>query len=667
MAMAHLGSQVDGAAPEALAAPCVARLRLFGSLDYSGAEGASVPLSNRRGRAILAYAALQRDRKAPRSRLAGLLWSDRGEAQARASLRQCLVELRNALGEAPLEVSREMVCFRDDRVRVDAHELQRALDAQDPDATCRLLTEIGTDRLFDEPAVSDLHQDWLDQTREQLERRIAAGVHALLQSASDADWSLLRRLADAFLVRQPLDEAGVAAAMRADTAAGSAAAAVLRFAVLKAALQRELGVAPGDVVQEALAAAVLAREPSARTEEDGPPGFASGPPLVVVAAFPSALQTGFAHLLREEIVSGLSRFRDLTVVDDGRPEQEIRRERWLRREDAYLLTGGAHASAGGERLVCQLVRTHDFGLVWSDRGTPAPGGEASAQTVERVVARAVGAIAPSILVDLSPRLGAAPAGSYARYLLARNAAQAASTFAEARAAADALEAIIADEPALSLAYLPLARLYNTDFGFTRAGSSTSRERDRAFELTKAALALDRGHVHGYTVMGWCYLWRRRWDVARRHFDQAVELNPFHADRLMEVGFGQLFLGDLAGARARLERCLLLNPVPKDGFFMDLGLLEMLEGRHDLAEEHFDMVAAPTLFDVLYDAVNAVLAGRRSQAKSALARGRLEAIWPEATPCGVEAMAGWFADQHPFQCEATGAKLSEALGVALSGA
>lgn len=53
----------------------------------------------RKARALLAYLAAQGGRAVSRERLADLLWPYQGTDQARHSLRNCLLELRKALGE----------------------------------------------------------------------------------------------------------------------------------------------------------------------------------------------------------------------------------------------------------------------------------------------------------------------------------------------------------------------------------------------------------------------------------------------------------------------------------------------------------------------------------------------------------------------------------------
>jgi len=62
-------------------------------------EGQPIAIQGRRSRALLGYLLLAAQQGAGRERLAGLFWSDRTEAQARSSLRQCLLELRGALAE----------------------------------------------------------------------------------------------------------------------------------------------------------------------------------------------------------------------------------------------------------------------------------------------------------------------------------------------------------------------------------------------------------------------------------------------------------------------------------------------------------------------------------------------------------------------------------------
>ena len=69
-------------------------LRSKGLFAVRDAEGADLTPRRRKGCALLVYLAAHAGEDVSRERIAALLWSDRGEEQARGSLRQCLYELR---------------------------------------------------------------------------------------------------------------------------------------------------------------------------------------------------------------------------------------------------------------------------------------------------------------------------------------------------------------------------------------------------------------------------------------------------------------------------------------------------------------------------------------------------------------------------------------------
>src|SRR5262245_56929093 len=81
--------------------PAQLSLCLFGGFEARvGTAGPALPLLSRKTRALLAYLALPAGRAHSREALAGLLWADTGDSQARNNLRHALVELRRALARA---------------------------------------------------------------------------------------------------------------------------------------------------------------------------------------------------------------------------------------------------------------------------------------------------------------------------------------------------------------------------------------------------------------------------------------------------------------------------------------------------------------------------------------------------------------------------------------
>lgn len=97
------------------------QLNLFGAFLLADSNGVEIPLKSHKAKALLAYLALPPGRPRNREEVMALLWSDRGEAQARASLRQILTGLRKELGENGeqiLSIDRETVALEPSRITV---------------------------------------------------------------------------------------------------------------------------------------------------------------------------------------------------------------------------------------------------------------------------------------------------------------------------------------------------------------------------------------------------------------------------------------------------------------------------------------------------------------------------------------------------------------------
>jgi DNA-binding SARP family transcriptional activator len=88
-------------------------------------------------RALLAYLAVERDRPQRRESLAGLLWPDQADQDARRNLRQALFNLRQALGDSDeqhpvLHIDRNAVQFAPAAdLHVDVDDFTRMLERCD--------------------------------------------------------------------------------------------------------------------------------------------------------------------------------------------------------------------------------------------------------------------------------------------------------------------------------------------------------------------------------------------------------------------------------------------------------------------------------------------------------------------------------------------------------
>jgi DNA-binding SARP family transcriptional activator/TolB-like protein len=167
----------------------LATLRLLGAftVEVSAARPVAIAVRSRKARALLAYLAMRSDWRASREELATLLWGDNPDAQARHSLRQCLVSLRqdlHLLAPDMLEIGRETIELSPDALAVDAREITCALTS-DAAALARaadlwrgaFLTDLALDiEEFD--AWRGREQDRLAGVAAQIFERLAASADA---------------------------------------------------------------------------------------------------------------------------------------------------------------------------------------------------------------------------------------------------------------------------------------------------------------------------------------------------------------------------------------------------------------------------------------------------------------------------------------------------------
>jgi DNA-binding SARP family transcriptional activator/TolB-like protein len=213
-------------------------LRLLGGFQITTADGRDVTPPGKKLRALVACLALPPDRGWSRERLTELLWGDRDEEQARASLRQALAELRRLLGDASLLADRETVAFDPAAVSVDALEFtQRAARGEIERAA-----DLYRGDLLDGVTLPDSSfGDWLLVERTRL-HDLAVQVLARLVDSQCGEAAI--RTAQRLLHLDPLRESTHRALMQLYAASGQRSQALRQFQLCRDSLQQELGVKP---------------------------------------------------------------------------------------------------------------------------------------------------------------------------------------------------------------------------------------------------------------------------------------------------------------------------------------------------------------------------------------------------------------------------------------
>ncbi|GBQ25048.1 transcriptional activator domain [Acetobacter estunensis NRIC 0472] len=166
----------------------ILRLDLMSVMSVQMLDGTSLTPTGAKTRGLLAILALSDRRPVTRRALAGLLWSMRSEEQARASLRQeihRLTEALSPLGTDILDVQRHALSLKPVLTSVDA---ERYLNAT-PSNILRL-PETDTLLLSDLDGVDPALDEWLAHQRDRLRHHLISTLEQAQSTLSDPDQRL---------------------------------------------------------------------------------------------------------------------------------------------------------------------------------------------------------------------------------------------------------------------------------------------------------------------------------------------------------------------------------------------------------------------------------------------------------------------------------------------
>jgi DNA-binding SARP family transcriptional activator len=216
-------------------------LTLLGPPTVSLANGSPVtPPLGAKTLALLTYLVLE-GRPHTREELAGLLWGDSPEPEARASLRQALKRLRETLGGV-IEADRRLVELVQP-VLCDILDFRHAVE-REPD---RAVT-VDVPRFLQGFSIRHAPQfdEWAGATRGVLIRQYQQALGILARAAlAERRWKDAVKLADRWLDSDPLAEEPARLGIEARYLSGDRGAALAAFSAYRTTLFRETGCEPG--------------------------------------------------------------------------------------------------------------------------------------------------------------------------------------------------------------------------------------------------------------------------------------------------------------------------------------------------------------------------------------------------------------------------------------
>ena len=205
----------------------------------------------KKARALLAFLAAQNGEAVSRERLADLLWPYQGSEQGRHSLRNCLLELRKALGrEAASDLAADFTNCRIEDAIVDLDDFERLSRSRERGELQMAADLYRGDFLADFYITSEPFQEWLVAARDRALATICDVLERLIglqDAAGDSEAAIQsgRRL----VTLEPLSEAGQRALMRAYARGGRRGEALRQYKSCVNTLQRELSVTPDEETQ----------------------------------------------------------------------------------------------------------------------------------------------------------------------------------------------------------------------------------------------------------------------------------------------------------------------------------------------------------------------------------------------------------------------------------
>jgi DNA-binding SARP family transcriptional activator/TolB-like protein/cytochrome c-type biogenesis protein CcmH/NrfG len=220
-------------------------LGCLGSFRIYDQSGNQFQVRTRKARALLAALAIS-GRPMSRDSLAALLWSDRGEPQARASLRQSIFELQHCFGQEPVLVAtRDDLSVRNDILATDLDLLREAAAGKDWKQLLVQLRHSESGLLSDLDGLDEEFDSWLRAERSiEPAATLSCSIEAAEQCLESAGPRAALEIVAEVLRLDSVNEAAARLAMRIDWQLGDSAALHRHYSALRQALLDDYGVEP---------------------------------------------------------------------------------------------------------------------------------------------------------------------------------------------------------------------------------------------------------------------------------------------------------------------------------------------------------------------------------------------------------------------------------------
>jgi adenylate cyclase len=281
----------------------------------------------------------------------------------------------------------------------------------------------------------------------------------------------------------------------------------------------------------------------------------------------------FADGITEDIITGLTRFRSISVI--ARNSSFAFRKRSLTLAEigrqlgaSFVLEGSVRRARDRVRITAQLIEAATGLHLWAERYDRKLEDIFSVQeeVAQAIISTLVGRIHDAGL----RRALRKPTASLEAYdCLLRGMAHFRGYADDDNQKAYAMfQRAVQLDPHYALAHAYLA---NTHLAVHGNASAPSKVLDEAYAMAMHALELDPQESNGHRVLSNVWLYRREFEACERHYRMALALNPNEPDRMMGLGYMIVLRGRHEEGLALMQDALRLNPFQPTWYNSRLGV------------------------------------------------------------------------------------------------
>jgi len=608
------------------------RLSLLGGFSLVTSGGDHIPIANRKACGLLAYLVLNRGQAESRERLVGLFWSERGEAQARASLRQCLKQLRelfDEIGFCGFKTERQEVVLVADLVEVDLFEAEDHLARDSVLDVLTIAAGAPENILYGYETLDRSFAAWLHVIRRNWHDRLVDKLQSCLETAAPG---VAKLAADALINIDPTHEEAHRHLIGYHADSGNTPAALKQYNALWEFLDREFDMEPDEKTQALIAdikigsyetkretRSLIAANPRASSS----PGGQTRNRLPVlgiwnfVQAGPWNHETYLIDGFRRELIASLVRFREWVVVEGESRHNTIGfsgDQRYAHVD--YQLEGTYLDDADTPYLVITLKERVSQRYIWSERITLVLDKWFSVQ--QDIVRRVSVALNVYLSVERLSRISSDSGMSldiYDRWLRGQELTLQWRPNAH-REAKSIFRSIIDDSPQFGRAYSSLVQIENAAPLISPGMYRSARKNQEAVDLATEAVLIDPLDSRAQLCLGWAYAINRQYDKAEIYLGLACELNQNDPWTLVSSALGWAYCDKYDQALKLSEQALSLGLNPSRSHWVYQATLHFVGGDYQACVEATELAGEETIINLsAWKAAALYHLGRKSEAEA----------------------------------------------------